>query len=350
MLQVNMNQVIPLPRMHIARQHSDSSMYVPPFPINPLRTKGVNTNKVVVVMGATGTGKSKLAIDLARRFGGEVINSDKIQVYDGLDVVTNKVTKEECMGVPHHLINGVHPDADFTASDFRVRATQAVNSISDRGLLPIIAGGSNSYIEELIDGANGQFRSRYECCFLWVDVQLAVLHDFVSERVDRMVERGLVDEVREFFHPDCDYSKGLRRAIGVPELDAYLRSEGILEEAERTRLLATAIDDIKANTCKLTCCQLGKIRRLATLPGWTVHRIDATEVFRKRGEAAEEAWDSVVAGPGLRTVRRFLLGEKETLSSEEVCSNLAIAKVMAGAGKVPVLSPRKSLSVVGATI
>ncbi|KAJ1685980.1 hypothetical protein LUZ63_017370 [Rhynchospora breviuscula] len=348
MLQLNMNQVIPLPRMHMPRQHSDSSMYVPPFSIVPLRTKGVNTNKVVVVMGVTGTGKSKLAIDLARRLGGEVVNSDKIQVYDGLDVVTNKVTKEECMGVPHHLINGVHPDADFTASDFRVHATRAVNSISDRGLLPIIAGGSNSYIEELIDGANGQFRSRYECCFLWVDVQLEVLYDFVAERVDRMVERGLVDEVRALFDPNCDYSKGLRRAIGVPELDAYLRSEGILEEAERTRLLATAINDIKANTRKLTRCQLEKIRRLTTLPGWSVQRIDATEVFRNRGEAAKEAWDSVVAGPGLRTVRRFLLGEKETLSNDDVCSNLA--KVMAGAGKVPVLSPRKSLSVVGATI
>lgn len=340
--------------MHIPRPLPDSSMYTPSFPMGPLRIKGGNNNKVVVVMGATGTGKSKLAIDLARRLGGEVINSDKMQVYDGLDVVTNKVTKEECMGVPHHLINGVHPDADFTASDFRAHATRAVDSITERGLLPIIAGGSNSYIEELVDGANGQFRSRYKCCFIWVDVQLSVLHDFVSERVDRMIERGLVEEVRALFDPNADYSKGLRRAIGVPELDAYLRSEGILEESESMIQLTNAIDEIKANTCKLTCCQLDKIRRLASLPGWTVNRIDATEVFRKRGDVAEEAWESAVAGPSVRTVRRFLLGEKEALSSEEVCSNFAKVMekgiVMAGAGKVPVLSPRKSLSVAGATI
>lgn len=345
-----MNQVIPFPQMHIPRPLVDSSIYAPSFPMGSLRAKAGTTNKVVVVMGATGTGKSKLAIDLARRLCGEVVNSDKMQVYDGLDVVTNKVTEEECMGVPHHLINGVHPDEDFTASDFRVRATRAVDSIADRGLLPIIAGGSNSYIEELVNGANGQFRSRYKCCFLWVDVQLSVLHDFVSDRVDRMIERGLVEEVRALFNPNADYSKGLRRAIGVPELDAYLRSEGILDESERTRLLANAIDEIKANTCKLTCCQLDKIHRLANLPGWSVHRIEATDVFTKRGDVDEKVWDSLVAEPGVRTVWRFLLGEKEMRSSEGVRSNLEKVMEMAGAGNVPVPNPRKSLSFAGATI
>ncbi|XP_078148572.1 adenylate isopentenyltransferase 3, chloroplastic-like [Carex rostrata] len=155
------------------------------------------------------------------------------------------------MGVPHHLINGVHPDADFTASDFRAHATRAVDSIMERGLLPIIAGGSNSYIEELVDRANGQFRPHYKCCFIWVDMQLSVLHDFVSERVDRMIERGLVEEVRVHFDPNADYTRGLRRAIGVPELDGYLRSEGILEESERRIQLTNAIDEIKTNTsCK----------------------------------------------------------------------------------------------------
>jgi adenylate dimethylallyltransferase (cytokinin synthase) len=348
MLHVPLNQ-ISLPRIYIPRPLPDSSIYAPSFPMGSLRAKAGTNNKVVVVMGATGTGKSKLAIDLARRLGGEVVNSDKMQVYDGLDVVTNKVTKEECTGVPHHLINGVHPDADFTASQFRELATRAVDSISDRGLLPIIAGGSNSYIEELVDGANGQFRSRYKCCFLWVDVQLSVLHGFVSDRVDRMVERGLVEEVRALFDPNADCSKGLRRAIGVPELDAYLRTEGILDESERAKLLANAIDEIKANTCKLTCCQLGKIRRLASLPGWSVHCIKATEVFRERSEAAEKAWDSLVAEPGVHIVRRFLLGEKEMRRCEEVRSNFVKVMGMAGAGKVPLPSPRQSLSVVGAT-
>ncbi|URD85208.1 Adenylate isopentenyltransferase 5, chloroplastic [Musa troglodytarum] len=251
-------------------------------------------DKVVFVMGATGTGKSRLAVDVAIHFGGEIVNSDKMQVYDGLNVVTNKVTDEERMGVPHHLLGGLPPDADFSASDFRRAATLQVESIARRGRLPIVAGGSNSYIEELIEGAGREFRRRYECCFLWVDVQLPVLHKFVAERVDRMVERGLVEEVRGLFDPDvADYSRGVRRAIGVPEMDRYLRAEAAeADEATKARLLEAAIDEIKANTCKLTCCQLQKIHRLCTL-------VDATDVFRRAGKEVDEAWASLVAGPSV---------------------------------------------------
>ncbi|GLT91820.1 hypothetical protein SLE2022_096910 [Rubroshorea leprosula] len=76
-------------------------------------------DKVIFVMGAAGTGKSRLAIDLATRFPAEVVNSDKTQVFKGLDIVTNKVTEEECRGVPHHLLGFVDPDAIFTSADFR---------------------------------------------------------------------------------------------------------------------------------------------------------------------------------------------------------------------------------------
>ncbi|KAJ3669255.1 hypothetical protein LUZ60_011205 [Juncus effusus] len=329
MLHATMNQAltVSLPRISFPKQRCDSDMYAPSFPLGSIHTKEQNpNNKVVVVMGATGTGKSKLAIHLARRLRGEVVNSDKIQMYDGLGVVTNKVTPQECLGIPHHLIGGVDPDADFTASDFRLQATKAVDSIIDRGLLPIIAGGSNTYIEELIDGAHGHFRSRYDCCFLWVDVQPRVLHDFVVERVDRMVDLGLVEEVRAIFDHNANYSRGIRRAIGVPELDAYFRSEGILQESDRDRLLEIAIDEIKANTCKLTSRQLKKIHRLGSLPGWTMHKLDATEVFRQKGEAVRQAWESLVAGPGTNITRRFLMEEKERLRDDKMVSNLT--KVM----------------------
>ncbi|WOL15904.1 hypothetical protein Cni_G24685 [Canna indica] len=271
-------------------------------------------DKVVFVMGATGTGKSRLAIDLALRFGGEIVNSDKMQVYDGLAVVTNKVTDEECMGVPHHLLGSLPPDADFTAADFREEATRAVEAIIRRGRLPIVAGGSNSYIEELVEGSGREFRRRYRCCFLWVDVQQPVLYRFVNERVDRMVERGLVEEVRALFDPDVvDYSRGIRRAIGVPEMDRYLRAEAAeVDEAATTKetLLQAAIDEIKANTCKLTCCQLGKIHRLSNLPGWSAHKVDATEVFTKSGKEADETWTALVAGPSIDIVAEFLRQEE----------------------------------------
>ncbi|KAF8044949.1 hypothetical protein N665_5951s0001, partial [Sinapis alba] len=183
-------------------------------------------DKVVFVMGATGTGKSRLAIDLATRFPAEIVNSDKIQVYKGLDIVTNKVTPEETLGVPHHLLGTVkNTYDDFTVEDFQREAIRAVKSIVERDRVPIIAGGSNSYVEALVNNCV-DFRLRYNCCFLWVDVDKPVLHSFVSERVDKMIEMGLVDEVRRIFDPlSSDYSTGIRRAIGVPELDEFLRAE-----------------------------------------------------------------------------------------------------------------------------
>ncbi|KAI4319462.1 hypothetical protein MLD38_033057 [Melastoma candidum] len=265
--------------------------------------------KVVVILGATGTGKSRLSIDIASRFPAEIVNSDKMQVYEGLDVVTNKVTEEEKCGVPHHLLGNICPDADFTTEDFCCLASLAVDSISARGQHPIIVGGSNSYVEALVNDPSFHFRSRYECCFLWVDVAMPVLHSFVSERVDRMVEKGLIEEVGKVFDPDADYSRGVKRAIGVPELDLYFRTEKFLDESNRKRLLEDAIAEIKYNTCKLACRQLEKIHRLRNFKRWNVHRLDATQVFQRQGGAeADEAWRKLVIEPSTKIVAEFLYG------------------------------------------
>ncbi|CAD6207254.1 unnamed protein product [Miscanthus lutarioriparius] len=291
-------------------------------------------HKAVVVLGATGTGKSCMAIDLALRFGGEVINSDKIQAYAGLDVATNKVGPAECAGVPHHLLGVVHPDAEFTAADFRREAARAAAGVASRGRVPIIAGGSNSYVEELVEGDRRAFRERYECCFLWVDAQLPVLHDFVARRVDEMCRRGLVDEVAAAFDPRrTDYSRGIWRAIGVPELDAYLRSRGLgdVSDEQRARMLAAAVDEIKANTSRLALRQRGKIQRLARM--WRVRRVDATEVFLKRGHAAAEAWQRLAAGPCIDAVRSFLQEDQEysSMVTASLFASRAAAAVAAAA-------------------
>lgn len=139
-----------------------------------------NKDKLVIVMGATGTGKSRLSIDLATHFHAEIVNSDKIQVYKGLDIVTNKVTQDECKGIPHHLLSIVDPNVDFSATDFRHHASMAIESIIEKDKLPIIAGGSNSFIDSLVND-DPFFFSKYECCFLWVDVSLPILQRFVGE-------------------------------------------------------------------------------------------------------------------------------------------------------------------------
>lgn len=280
-------------------------MNMDPFISSSRRRK----DKVVIVMGATGTGKSRLAIDLATRFLAEVVNSDKMQVYKGLEIVTNKVTEEECQGVPHHLLGVVDPNVDFTAADFCRHALQAVDAITRKDRLPIIAGGSNSYIKALVND-HVEFRSKYECCFLWIDVEMAVLYQFVSERVEKMVDEGLVEEVREFFDPEGDYSRGIKRAIGVPEMDHYFRIEKITDDCSnqsRQKVLETGIEKIKANTCKLASCQLQNILRLQSQLEWNMHRLDATEAFQKRGGAeAYEAWERLVAGPSTMIVHDFI--------------------------------------------
>ncbi|WCJ21507.1 Adenylate isopentenyltransferase [Euphorbia peplus] len=264
-------------------------------------------SKVVFLMGATGSGKSRLSLDLASQFPAEIINSDKMQAHKGLEITTNKITEEERSGIPHHLLGVVHPNSDFSAKDFCNMASQSIESISTRGLLPIIVGGSNSYIEALVDDPDYRFRSKYDCCFLWVDVSMPLLHDFLSKRVDEMVLKGMVDEVRNIFDPyNSDYSKGIRRSIGVPEFDKFLRAEGVMDEAKCERLLEEAISQVKRNNCTLACRQVEKIRRFRNIKGWNIHRIDASQVFLRRGKEADEAWKKAVERPSLAIVRQFL--------------------------------------------
>ncbi|XP_022963833.1 adenylate isopentenyltransferase 5, chloroplastic-like [Cucurbita moschata] len=274
--------------------------------LTPARRLIKEKQKVVVVMGATGSGKSRLSIDLATHFANcEIINSDKIQLHDGLDIVTNKITPNEQRGVPHHLLGIASPFLDFSVAKFCRMATLAADSIVHRTHLPIIVGGSNSYVEALVDDYP-TFRSKYECCFLWVDVSMPLLHSSVSDRVDKMVGNGLVEEVRNLFDPNnVDYSHGIRKAIGVPELDRYLRASNSDYEI-REKLLQEAIAEIKANTCELACRQVDKILRLRNVKGWKIHRVDATEAFRKKGKEGDEAWTKLVAGPSALIVAHFL--------------------------------------------
>ncbi|XP_072771724.1 tRNA dimethylallyltransferase isoform X4 [Nerophis lumbriciformis] len=106
---------------------------------------------LLVILGATGTGKSKLAIDLATRLRGEVISADSMQVYKGLDIITNKVTVEECAQCRHHMISFVDPlVSNYTVVDFRNKALTLIDDMHERNILPIIVGGTNYYIESLL--------------------------------------------------------------------------------------------------------------------------------------------------------------------------------------------------------
>ncbi|XP_071965717.1 tRNA dimethylallyltransferase-like isoform X2 [Antedon mediterranea] len=104
----------------------------------------------VVVLGATGAGKSKLALDIAKRVNSEIISADSMQVYRGLNIITNKVNSEEIEACPHHVIDYVNPLSRYTVVDFRDKALPIVDSLLEKGKLPIIVGGTNYYIEALL--------------------------------------------------------------------------------------------------------------------------------------------------------------------------------------------------------
>ncbi|XP_059430530.1 tRNA dimethylallyltransferase 2 isoform X2 [Corylus avellana] len=396
--------------------------------LNPSNVRPENVEekpKLVVIMGPTGSGKSRLAIDLASNFPIEIINADSMQVYQGLDVLTNKVPLHEQKGVPHHLLGTISPNVEFTAKDFRDSAIPLINDILSRNCIPVIVGGTNYYIQALVSpfllddsaedtdesclhgppeeqqdneldfGSNNLDYSydhlkdidpvaanrihpnnhrkisqylnlyarsgvppselfqektaenwgrvdnfRYNCCFICVDSSLPVLDRHVEQRVDCMIEAGLLNEVVDIYRPNADYTRGLRQAIGVREFEIFLRDctfEGkgdeesdstdwslsvksinednrvlmenigvildLFNDKQPKILLKQAIERMKLNTRRLVHRQKRRLNRLQTLFGWNIHIVDATESISCK---SDDLWASRVVEPAAKIIRSFL--------------------------------------------
>ncbi|KAK1552546.1 hypothetical protein Q3G72_019066 [Acer saccharum] len=176
-------------------------------------------DKMVVIMGATDTEKSRLSIDLATRFSPcEIVNSDKMQVYKGLDITTNKIAFHDRRDVPHHFLDefGTDEVGELSPSEFHERAELTISDIISRKRTPFLVGGSNSFVYSLLveeygpdsDVYNGLFNLnsvsselRYDCCFL------ELTEFFDSDELDK----------------DLEIHAGLRKAIGVPEFQRYFK-------------------------------------------------------------------------------------------------------------------------------
>jgi len=107
--------------------------------------------KIIAILGPTSSGKSSLAVHLARKFNGEIVSADSRQVYEGLDIGSGKITKKEMRGVPHHLLDVASPRGVFTVAKFKKKAERAINDILKRGKLPILCGGTGFYIQAVVD-------------------------------------------------------------------------------------------------------------------------------------------------------------------------------------------------------
>jgi len=167
--------------------------------------------KLLVLLGPTAVGKTKLSIELARDLSCEIISGDSMQVYRGMDIGTAKITKEEMSGIPHHLIDVLDPDEPFSVALFQEWCRKLIPEITERGHLPFIVGGTGLYIESVCyefqfteAGADEEFRARQQAFAETYGVQ--ALHAKLAEVDPKSAGRLHPNDVRrviralEIFH------------------------------------------------------------------------------------------------------------------------------------------------------
>lgn len=251
-------------------------------------------NKIIVITGPTAVGKTKLSIELAKRYNGEIINADAVQVYKGLDIGSAKVTEEEKEDIPHHLFDIKEVNEEYTIYHYQKDCRKLIKEVQGRGKTPILVGGTGLYIkaalydyklteeketntydnltdEELynklleldknivIDKNNRRRLIRainyykennksintnttnkllYDAIFIGLTTDRRILYDKINSRVDIMIKEGLLNEVKVFYDKNIR-TKPLLNAIGYREIYSYFDGNISLEEA---------IDKIKQNS------------------------------------------------------------------------------------------------------
>lgn len=257
------------------------------------------SRKLIAVVGATASGKTALALELARRFDGEIVGADSRQVCRGMDVGTAKPTPYEQVAARHHLIDVVEPDEPFSLGQWVAQAREALEDIWSRGKLPLVVGGTGQYVWALLEGwrvprvepnaalrkeltgsppedllrelrevdaeaeafidprnvrrvvralevyrATGKpfsyWRTKEPPAFEWtvigVKVARAELYRRIDVRVDAMVNAGFVEEVHGLLERGCSRELPSMSGIGYREMCEHLAGEISLETAvERTK-------------------------------------------------------------------------------------------------------------------
>ncbi len=139
---------------------------------------------VAVIVGPTASGKTGLAIEIAERFGGEIVSADSMQIYEDMDIAVAKPTSEELSRVPHHLIGIVKSDCEFSVAKYKELATEAIDGILSRGKLPILVGGTGLYIDTVIN--NTEF----------LDYEKSDIREKLSERAREEGIEALFEELK----------------------------------------------------------------------------------------------------------------------------------------------------------
>ncbi len=271
-------------------------------------------NKVIAVVGATASGKTSYAIDLARKIGGEIISADSRLVYKGMDIGTAKPTIEEMQGIPHYMIDVVEPEFNYSAGLYAKEAKRCIEDIVSRGKVPIVVGGTGLYYrvllenydlpdvkpdyelrenlykyscEELLemllnldekagnsverndkkkliryieiikltgkplDLARGKKDKEFDIEWIGLNFPREILYDRINKRVDQMIELGLVEETQELLEKHGRISN-ITDTIGYREIISYLDGELALDDAK---------DKLKQNTRNYAKRQLTWFRK-----------------------------------------------------------------------------------------
>lgn len=261
-----------------------------------------NPHPIVAVVGPTGTGKSDLALDLGERFDGEVINADALQFYRGMDIGTAKLPVAERRGIPHHLLDILDITEEASVAHFQESVRSVIADVQARGKLPILVGGSGLYVRAALDEiefppTDASVRSRLEAehdadglaplrdrlravdpdsanrladarrviralevyeltgrtftsfmpqrqyvhptLQLGLNVERATLHERLHRRVEKMVDAGLLDEVRALDARGLRDGQTASRAIGYRECLDVLDGHATVREAIERTVIAT---------------------------------------------------------------------------------------------------------------
>ena len=283
-------------------------------------------NRLIVIAGPTAVGKSALALRLAQQLDGEIISGDSMCVYRGLDIGTAKPSVSEQKLVPHHLIDIRRPTEPFSVVDFQQLAAAAIEEVNRRGKLPILVGGTGLYIQALLEGyqfnptpittlrddadstdtlydrlnerdpstagrihPNDRKRIlralevittenqplsrdkaaqlRYNCLVFGLTMERQALYQRIDQRVDQMVEQGLLAEVDALLTKGLTANATALQAIGYKEFIAAIQNNLPLE---------TAIEQVKLASRRYAKRQLTWFRRMSYLE-WI--ELDATSTM-----------------------------------------------------------------------
>lgn len=188
---------------------------------------------MVVILGQTASGKSEVAMKLAEKFDGEIICADSRTIYKGMDLGTAKPSKTDREKIRHHLLDMVNPAERFNASQFKKRASEAIEDISSRGKTPFLVGGTGLYISSLVYNfgfeKDNDNRLRDNCLLLGLKLEKDELKRRIKSRVDAMIEHGLEAEVRNLAAKYGFDAPGMN-AICYKEWQGYFAGEQSIDE------------------------------------------------------------------------------------------------------------------------